>query len=198
MKNNVLENLLPYGGEVYYYPHLFSSHDSDDFLKALLKDVDWKQEPIKIFGKLVMQPRLTAWFADGGQSYSYSGITMNALPWTKDLLKIKSRVEEIASVKFNSALLNLYRNGNDSVGWHRDNEKELGDEPIIASVSLGATRAFQLRDHKTKTNLISLELKHGSLVLMKGQTQTMWEHRIPKTAKQVEQRVNITFRVIKN
>jgi alkylated DNA repair dioxygenase AlkB len=196
MQYSTPENLLPYSGEVYYYPDLFSTRESDDFLNSLLKNINWKQEPIKIFGKTVMQPRLTAWFADEGQSYSYSGTTMQASDWTKDLLKIKAQVEETAFVKFNSALLNLYRNGNDSVGWHRDNEKELGDEPIIGSVSFGATRTFQLRDYKTKNHLISLELKHGSLVLMRGQTQTVWEHRIPKTTKVTSPRVNITFRII--
>lgn len=141
-----------------------------------------------------MQPRLTAWYADAGKTYSYSGITMPGTEWTKTLLQIKTAVEKTSGVSFNSALLNLYRNGQDSMGWHRDNEKELGLNPVIASLSFGAERIFQLREYASKSNLKSLSLSHGSFLLMRGETQPYWEHRVPKTNKVHATRINITFR----
>lgn len=191
------ENLLPHKGEAYFYPAFFDKTESDVLFQSLLTQVNWKQEPIRIFGKEVMQPRLTAWFAEEGKSYSYSGITMEAYPWNEALRKIKSKVEKEADVKFNSALLNLYRDGRDSMGWHRDNEKELGVNPVIASVSFGAMRTFQLREYQTKSNLRSIPLAHGSMLLMRGETQPYWEHQVPKTNKINAPRINITFRVVK-
>ncbi len=191
------ENLLPHKGEAYFYPAFFDNTESDALFQSLLTQVNWKQEPIRIFGKEVMQPRLTAWFAEEGKSYSYSGITMEAYPWNETLIKIKSKVEKKADVKFNSALLNLYRDGRDSMGWHRDNEKELGVNPVIASVSFGAMRTFQLREYQTKSNLRSIPLGHGSMLLMRGETQPYWEHQVPKTNKINAPRINITFRVVK-
>ncbi|MFT3824034.1 MAG: alpha-ketoglutarate-dependent dioxygenase AlkB [Chitinophagaceae bacterium] len=190
-------NILPQQGDVKLFAHLFSAEESDDYFEKLLQQISWKQEPIKIFGKEVMQPRLTAWYGDKGKAYSYSGINMQPLEWTPALLAVKQRVEEVAGVYFNSALLNLYRDGKDSMGWHRDNEKELGIDPVIASVSFGGTRTFKLRHYDTKKNTVSVELTHGSLLLMQGQTQHYWEHSIPKTANAVAQRINITFRIIR-
>ncbi len=191
------ENLLPHKGEAYFYPAFFDKTESDALFQNLLTEVNWKQEPIRIFGKEVMQPRLTAWFAEEEKTYSYSGITMEAYPWNETLIKIKSKVEKKADVKFNSALLNLYRDGRDSMGWHRDNEKELGVNPVIASVSFGAMRTFQLREYQTKSNLRSIPLGHGSMLLMRGETQPYWEHQVPKTNKINAPRINITFRVVK-
>lgn len=190
------KNLLPEKGEALYYPHFFTKEESEVFFERLLKEVKWKHEPIKIFGKEIMQPRLTAWFSDSGRGYSYSGITMQAYPWNDVLLAIKNKIETVAAINFNSALLNLYRDGNDSVGWHRDNEKELGAEPVIGSVSLGAPRVFQLREYKKKENIISQKLLHGSLLIMRGESQQHWEHRLPKTTKRLSERINITFRVV--
>lgn len=189
-------NLLPSDGEVYYYPHFFTVAESDSLLRHLTDDIAWKQEPITIFGRQVMQPRLTAWYGDADTSYRYSGVTMQPLPWTFGLQTIKNKVDACAGVRFNGALLNFYRNGQDSMGWHRDNEKELGPEPVIASVSFGAARHFRLRRYGLKTDLINVPLGHGSLLLMRGKTQQFWEHCLPKTIKISDIRINITFRLI--
>lgn len=189
-------NILPHKGEVFLYPGFFSPGESNKLYKELMETVPWKQEPIKIFGKEIMQPRLTAWYANPGIFYSYSGITMQGFDWNKPLLLIKERIEDFFRLSCNSALLNLYRDGNDSMGWHRDNEKELGRHPLIVSVSFGASRKFQLREYKTKENLISLDLEHGSVLIMKGESQPHWEHRVPKQPKLQEPRINITFRVV--
>ena len=189
-------NLLPYGGELYYIPDVFTRKQSDTYFNQLFTEIRWKQEPIKIFGKEVLQPRLTAWYGDIKKPYAYSGITMAPDHWIHPLLEIKSVVEKYSGVESTSALLNLYRDGNDGLGWHRDNEKVLGPAPTIASVSLGTVRTFQLRSYKDKKNLISLDLQPGSIVVMKGESQRIWEHRIPKSKKAHGARVNITFRVI--
>lgn len=190
-------NLLPYKGAVFFFPGFFSKKNSDLLLNELLNNIAWKQEPIKIFGKQVMQPRLTAWYGDAGKQYSYSGITMQPFNWTNSLQQIKTAIETKTGLSFNSALLNLYRDGKDSMGWHRDNEKELGLNPSIASVSFGASRIFKLRDYNNKAITQSIALTHGSLLLMKGETQHFWEHQVAKTTKPVSTRINITFRQIK-
>jgi len=188
-------NLLPIYGEVYYFPSFFKESHADLYFEQLSREVNWKQEPIKIFGKTLMQPRLTAWF--GSKDYSYSGITMHAAPFNRTLLKIKDKIESASGENFNSALLNLYRDGQDSMGWHRDNEKELGLNPVIASLSLGATRQFRLRNYKDKKTVVSTELENGSLLLMRGETQHYWEHSLSKTSTIKGPRINITFRYIK-
>ena len=190
-------NLLPFDGEVLFYPTLFSKKESDNYLQTLRQDIVWKQEPIKILGKEIMQPRLTAWYGEADKPYTYSGITMQPYAWTNSLLSIKQKIESIAGTRFTSALLNLYRTGSDSMGWHRDNEKELGTNPIIGSVSFGATRNFQFRKYADKSNKINVELSHGSFLLMRDSTNHHWEHRVPKTSEPVNERINITFRIIK-
>lgn len=189
-------NLLPYGGELYYIPNAFTGEQNDVYFNQLFTEIRWKQEPIKIFGREVMQPRLTAWYGDISKPYAYSGITMAANHWIHPLLEIKSVADKLSGAESSSALLNLYRDGNDGLGWHRDNEKVLGPAPTIASVSLGAVRTFQLRDHKNKSHLLSLDLAPGSVVIMKGATQQIWEHRVPKSKKVTGARINITFRWI--
>ena len=186
-------NLLPFGGEAILYPELFSKPESDELYTQLQQQTAWTQEPIKIFGRLVMQPRLTACY--GEKAVAYSGITMQIYPWTALLLDVKQRVEQIAGVAFNSVLLNYYRDGNDSMGWHRDNERELGLQPVIASVSFGAPRVFKLRTYKAHDHPISVPLPHGSLLLMRGDSQHIWEHSLPKS-KAGEGRINLTFRQI--
>ena len=186
-------NILPYGGAAILFEKLFTQQESDDMYNELVAHIKWKQEPIKMFGKMVMQPRLTACY--GEKSVAYSGITMEVYSWTKELLAIKARVEEQTDARFNSVLLNYYRDGNDSMGWHRDNERELGQSPIIASVSFGATRKFQMRTYKDKRDLVSVGLTPGSLLLMQGESQHIWEHCLPKT-KHAGGRVNLTFRCI--
>ena len=191
------ENLLPFDGEVFLFEHFFSAKESGKYFDHLLNEINWKQEPIKIFGKEIMQPRLTAFYGDVDKEYSYSGITMKPAFWANELMEIKSKIEIIAKVKFTSALMNLYRDGKDSMGWHRDNEKELGRNPVIGSVSFGTARIFKLRNCDNKKIVRSIELGDGSFLLMRGETQHCWEHALPKTKKQTGKRINITFRVIK-
>ncbi len=191
-------NLLPHHGTLYYLEGVFTSSECSSLFNTLIKETPWRQEPIKLFGRKVMQPRLTAWYASEGVSYSYSGLTMQGLAWTSSLLQIKGRVEEKLGEKFNSVLLNLYRDGNDSMGWHRDNEKELGLQPLIASVSFGAPRKFQLRTYLQKKERIDVEPAAGSIIVMAGDCQDYWEHSVPKTKMQVMPRINLTFRSILN
>jgi alkylated DNA repair dioxygenase AlkB len=192
-----IENILPGDGEVNFFPNFFTPEESDHYFAILTKEITWKQEPVKIMGKLIMQPRLTAWYGDPDKAYRYSGITMHPSPWTTTLLEIKQRIETVSLAAFNSALLNQYRDHNDSVGWHRDNEKSLGVNPVIGSVSFGATRTFHLRHYTNKNVKRSLELTHGSLLMMHGQTQHLWEHSVPKQSRTTGPRINITFRTIK-
>lgn len=187
-------NLLPYQGEAFLFTRFFTDPECETYFNVLLNEIEWKQEPIKIFGKEVMQPRLTAWYGD--KPYTYSGITMQPKLWTPALRTIQEKIETAAKVKFNTALLNLYRNGKDSMGWHRDNEKELGINPVIGSVSFGATRVFKLRHYISKKETQTIELTNGSFLLMSGSTQHHWEHQVTKTSKDVGARINITFRTI--
>lgn len=189
-------NLLPVDGEVYYFPSFFSQEDHDRLWISLQENIFWKQEPVVIMGKKIMQPRLTAWYGDEGKIYSYTGISMQPHVWTSDLLFIKERVEGTSEHTFNSALLNFYRDGNDSVGWHRDNEKSLGVNPVIASLSFGAERTFHLRHHRYKHLKQKKQLSPGSLLLMCGETQHHWLHSIQKEPKINTGRINITFRYI--
>jgi alkylated DNA repair dioxygenase AlkB len=188
-------NLLPKDGEALLFEVFFDREESDRLYNSLQANIQWKQEPIKIFGKEIMQPRLTAWYGDAGISYTYSGITMQPTPWSNDLKFIKERVEQESEHTFNSALLNFYRDGNDSVGWHQDNERSLGINPTIASVSFGATRTFHLK-HLREEITIKVPLLHGSLLSMKGETQHHWRHAIPKEKKVTGGRINLTFRKI--
>lgn len=190
-----IENIAD--GQVIIYQHFFDKIESDRFFAKLLNNINWQQDKIRIFGKEVNLPRLTAWYGDEKKSYTYSGITMNPEPWTPNLFLVKKRIEEKVNTNFNSVLVNLYRNGQDYVSWHSDDEKELGKNPIIASVSFGATRRFLLR-HKSNKNLetIDISLSHGSLLIMKGSTQHFWKHQVPKTAKVKTERINLTFRNI--
>jgi alkylated DNA repair dioxygenase AlkB len=183
-------------GEYIYIPNFFSKGESDVYFNALMEEINWKQESMHIYGKTLDFPRLTAWYGDNDKPYSFSGITLKPERWTPTLLEIKQHIETKAQVVFNSVLLNLYRNGNDSISWHTDAEKELGSNPIIASVNFGATRKFQLR-HNTTNEKIELNLSHGSLLIMKGELQHYWQHQVPKTKQTVKERINLTFRVIK-
>ncbi|SEW45239.1 Alkylated DNA repair dioxygenase AlkB [Chitinophaga sp. YR573] len=191
-----MHNLLPKDGEVYFYPELFTAPESDYFFDILSKEIAWKQEPVFIMGRNILQPRLTAWYGDPDKPYSYSGITMQPHPWTPALMEIKSRIEAVAGVRFTSALLNFYRDGQDSMGWHRDNEKELGINPVIGSVSFGSPRTFALKHYTDKTLTEKIPLTHGSFLLMKGSTQHHWLHSIPKQLKVTAGRINLTFRII--
>lgn len=182
--------------EVYYSPCFFSLEESDHYLQELLQNINWKQESIKMFGRELPMPRLTAWYGD--KSYVYSGLRNKPQPWLPVLLELKERVEEASGNTYNSVLLNFYRNGNDSMGWHADDEPELGENPRIASVSFGAERKFGFRHRFKKGQKNShIILKHGSLLLMQGPTQHFWQHNLPKTKRTVSPRINLTFRNIK-
>ena len=183
--------------EVIYYPHFFDKDEAETIYAELINEIPWQQDDIRIFGKTHLQPRLTALFGNEGKSYSYSNIKMQPHPWNLLLQKIKAKVERVSNTNFTTVLLNQYRDGKDSNGWHADNEKELGTNPIIASISFGAERAFQLKHNTDKDHKKSIILEHGSLLLMKGTTQHFWKHQIPKTAKPIGPRINLTFRVIK-
>ncbi|PDS22007.1 alpha-ketoglutarate-dependent dioxygenase AlkB family protein [Flavobacterium branchiophilum] len=182
--------------DVTYYPHFFSAEESDFLMAYLLKNIAWQQDTIRVFNKTHWQPRLTAFYGDLDKTYRYSTIEMQPNTWDAVLLSIKQRIDNLLDTSFTSVLLNWYRNGKDSNGWHADNEKELGKNPIIASVSFGATRVFQLKHHTIKDAKCQLNLEHGSLLVMKGTTQHFWKHQIPKTSKPVADRVNLTFRIL--
>ncbi len=179
-----------------YFPDFMDTILADDYFSVLKKNIAWRQDDIKVFGKVYAQPRLTALYANNEKPYSYSNITMTPKPFTKELLKIKEKIESISNCEFTTCLLNLYRDGKDSNGWHADNEKELGKNPIIASISLGAPRYFHLKHNHIPEAKHKILLEHGSLLLMQGETQHFWKHQIPKTAKPIGERINLTFRVI--
>lgn len=182
---------------VLYYPNFISSKYASEVFQKLLKETPWQEDDIKIFGKVYKQPRLTALYGGEGKSYRYSGITMSPSPFTPLLLELKTLIEKETNEKFTTVLLNLYRDGNDSNGWHSDDEKELGENPVIASLSLGAKRNFHLKHKKDKNLKFKIFLDHGSLLLMQGTTQHYWLHQLPKSKKVTESRINLTFRIIK-
>ncbi len=184
-------------GEYLHQLNYFDTIESNDLFKNLKESILWRQEKLKMFGKEFNFPRLMAFYGDNNIKYSFSRNTYHAKPWNHSLLKIKAKLENDFDCSFNSVLLNMYRSGQDSMDWHQDNEKELGTNPIIASVNFGAIRKFELRNNETREKLI-FNLSHGSLLLMKGETQHFWQHRIPKTKKDVSLRINLTFRFIKN
>jgi len=171
--------------------------DEEAILQALVRDIHWRQEHVTLWGRTSPQPRLVAFYGDDARVYTYSGVTLRALPWTPDLLRLKSRVERCCGHRFNTVLLNYYRDQRDSMGFHADDEPELGSRPVIASLSLGAERRFVLKHrHRTDIDDVSLALSSGSLLLMKGATQANWKHGVPRTARACGPRVNLTFRTI--
>lgn len=184
-------------GDLVYYPAAFSPDQSRALFETLYKSVPWTSRQAVLYGKAVRMPRLIAWYADPGVTYRYSGGEEPRNDWTGELREIKARVEALSGACFNGALLNLYRDGNDSVGWHSDAEPSLGRDPAIASVSLGAVRVFRLR-HKRRRDIepVSLELEPGSLLIMQGPIQHHWRHQLPKTRRPVGPRINITFRYV--
>jgi len=193
------EKLSLSNAEITFYPHFFSREESDDFLEKLMNTIKWQRDYISLYGRQIPIPRQTAWYGDEDRSYTYSRIRMLPKAWNDTLLKIKQRVENVTKIQYNSVLVNLYRDGKDGVAWHSDDEPELGDTPIIGSVSFGGERRFMLKPkNKTLQEKHEILLNHGSFLLMTGTTQKHWLHQIPKTSKKVEQRINLTFRIIKN
>ncbi len=184
--------------EVTFYRNFFDSQESDRIFEILRDEINWRQDKMKLYGKDINLPRKTAWYGDMDKSYTFSGIHLNPEPWTPTLLEVKERIEDVAGVEFNSVLLNLYRHGNDGISWHTDEEPELGENPVIGSVSFGGTRKFMFRHRQDKNIKAEVELTDGSFLLMAGETQHFWQHQIPKTSRHVEPRINLTFRVILN
>jgi alkylated DNA repair dioxygenase AlkB len=181
-----------------YHPHFLPEREADRVFERLWRDLDWSQREITLFGRRLMQPRLIAWYGDPGAVYSYSGLTLAPLPWHPLLQQLKTRVEGFSGSRFDSVLANAYRDGRDSMGWHSDDEKELGPEPVIASLSLGAPRRFLLRP-KTRPagergGTIAVSLAHGSMLLMKGVSQQRFQHSLPRTKRPVGLRINLTYR----
>ena len=187
------QELLPYDGSALYRSGFFNSGECEQMFRSINDETPWEARNIILFGKEVPQPRLACWYGD--LAYSYSGITLDPRPMTLTLLEVKQRCEEATSTRFNSVLVNLYRDGQDSMGLHADDEPELGPEPIIASVSFGGERNFRLR-HRQSKELQQISLASGSLLVMSGLSQECWMHDVPKTKKFVEPRINLTFRYI--
>jgi alkylated DNA repair dioxygenase AlkB len=188
-------NLLPRDGIVNYYGTVLTSQDADRYLECLLRTIEWKNDEAVIFGKQIITKRKVAWYGDRDFEYTYSSNTKRALPWTSALLELKSLAETRTGEQFNSCLLNLYHNGEEGMAWHSDGEKDLKENGAIGSMSFGAERKFSFR-HKPTKETVSLILEHGSLLVMKGTTQTYWLHRLPPTKRITSPRVNLTFRTI--
>jgi len=183
--------------ELMLWRELFAGSESAGYLQGLLDGADWRQDRITLFGRTFNSPRLTAWYGEAGVTYAYSGLSLVAGGWLPALLGIRERVGQAVGTNFNSVLLNLYRNEADSMGWHSDDEPSLGANPVIGSVTFGATRTFQLQHKRCKTARSVIDLTHGSFLLMSGSTQHHWRHRVPKSNVPCGPRINLTFRTIK-
>ena len=185
------------GAELDLRPHWLDAATAATWFTELARDTPWEQPQLFIHGRHLAVPRLLAWYGDPEARYRYSGLEHQPLPWTPLLAEIRTRVQEACGRPFNAVLLNYYRDGNDSMGWHSDDEPELGDRPLIASLSLGATRRFLLRHRREPARRLALELEPGSLLLMGGDTQRHWKHALPRTARPVGERINLTFRQLR-
>ncbi len=199
---DIQENIILADAEIVFIPQLFTPSVSDQIFKDLRENIAWQQGEITIFGKRVLEPRLTAWYGDAGKTYTYSSKKQEPLAWTETLFFIKNEIKkQLKQSKytpsvFNSVLCNFYRNGNDSMGWHQDNERELGLNPLIASVNFGESRRFLFRRKDDKNEKHELLLTHGSLLIMAGAMQHHWQHAVPKEPKCLKPRINLTFRHI--
>lgn len=190
-----LQSLPLPGAELLFAPAFLSAAEATALLAHLTAAAAWEQRTIRLFGQQFPQPRLTAWYGDAGARYTYSGLAWEPRPWLPALAALRQCLETATSTRYNSVLLNLYRDGRDSMGWHADDEPELGPAPAIASLSLGAGRRFRLRPRPGLSHPpLSIDLPHGSLLLMRGSTQQHWQHALPKTARPVGPRLNLTFR----
>ncbi|MFL6366344.1 MAG: alpha-ketoglutarate-dependent dioxygenase AlkB family protein [Nitrososphaeraceae archaeon] len=189
-------NLLNKDDTVNYYGKILSSEEANQYFGLLMQNIPWEKDEVIIFGKHITTKREVAWYGTSEYLYTYSNTTKQALAWTKELSELKQIVEEYAGIKFNSCLLNLYHNGNEGMGWHSDDEKSLGKNSTIASLSFGAERKFSFK-HKQTKQTISLVLEHGSLLIMKDATQSNWLHSLPKSKNMTQPRINLTFRSIR-
>lgn len=193
--SNEKTNLIPKDGTLNYYGSIFSVVDATNYFDALLNTIDWKNDEIILFGKKIVTKRKVAWYGDSGIEYTYSNTTKKALSWTKELREIKSLIEEQIGSTFNSCLLNLYHSGEEGMGWHSDDEKELEKNGTIASVSFGAERKFSFK-HKKDQTTFSILLENGSLLVMKDEIQLFWQHKLAPTKMVKSARINLTFRSI--
>lgn len=187
--------LLPHDGEAIYYGKILPPDAAESYYETLLQSIAWKNDEAVIFGRHIITKRKVAWYGDENYSYTYSNITKEALPWTKELLELKMIAENITKTSFNSCLLNLYHDGSEGMAWHSDDEKTLARNSAIASLSFGAERKFSFKHKRTKETL-SVMLESGSLLVMQGTTQTHWLHRLPPTTKVSTPRINLTFRAM--
>ncbi len=194
-KMNDDANLVSRDGEVYYIAHFIRQDEAASLYTRLINELNWQEEQIKIVGKKITVPRRVCWYGDPAADYTYSGISHKPTSWTTSLLELKQKIESSVQSRFNSVLANLYRDENDSMGWHADKEKALGRNPFIASVSLGESRVFKLQHNHSK-EIVQLSLSSGSLLLMGGVLQHYWRHCIPKTKLKKAPRINLTFRNI--
>ena len=192
---NSIPNILPFDGEVNYYGTVLSINEAQEYYQKLLENIQWENDKAIIFGKLIITKRKVAWYAEKPFEYTYSKTTKRALSWTKELLKLKVLVEEKTGETYNSCLLNLYHDGSEGMAWHSDGEKDLKKNGAIGSLSFGAERKFSFK-HKESKQTVSIILEKGSLLVMKGETQTYWMHRLPPTKKVKTPRINLTFRTI--
>ena len=192
-----MEHLVKENLDIKIFNHLFSKQDSDFLFQRLLSKIDWKQETITMWGKKKILRRRVAWYGDFGKNYSYSGNSLRPKAWNKDLTVIKEKIEALSSIRFNSVLLNDYEDGNVGMGWHSDDEKELGKDPVIGSVSFGVDRDFYLKPkNKSNNERVKIRASNGSFILMNGATQHHWLHSLPIRKKINERRINLTFRTI--
>ena len=196
-KDSIFKTIIKKDGCTTYYEDFLNEVEANQLFSAFKKKTRWSKDEIKIFGKKVFIPRHQAWYGDPGANYKYSNLILKPIPWFKELKSLKDNVEKITGENFNSCLMNFYETGADYSAWHADNEKELGKNPTIASISLGGLRNFQIR-HKATKETVKIDLANGSLLLMKDELQHHWIHQISKTKKKVMPRINITFRLIKD
>ena len=191
-----MQNIILKEAEIIYIKDFLPLKQANEYFNILIKELKWEQHYIKIFGKTLAQPRLSALYAENDDSYTYSGLTLQPLKFHHVLKDLQMKLAEVSETKFTHCLANLYRDGSDSMGLHADDERELGPNPVIASISLGASRKFKLKHREHKEDKMDLILEHGSLLLMQGSTQHHWKHELPRTKKPVDPRINLTFRKI--
>ncbi len=188
-----MKNILPFDGELYLISEFYPKDQADQLFARLMQTLAWREETIFLYGRWLKVPRLMCWYGDKQADYKYSGLNNQPISWTKELLAIKKDIEAFYPCTFNSVMANLYRNGKDSMGCHADDEKELGINPVIASLSLGEQRFLRFR-HKQSKEKLDVQLKHGELLIMAGEIQHHWRHEVPKTKKTKTERINLTFR----
>lgn len=192
----MMEPIALDAADLRYDAQAYPGAQADALFAALREEIPWQRHRLKLFGRELDAPRLSCWIGDADASYRYSGTRFQPLPWTPAVARLRDDLAVRIGVRFNSVLANLYRDGRDSVGWHSDDEPEFGPEPVIASLSFGAVRTFRLRTRATRTAALSLDLAHGSLLVMAGATQRLYQHALPKRAGVDAERINLTFRLV--